>query len=99
MLLGRGLPLFVVAALICVVAIFFHPAAAGSFVSTHGPVTSLRSHKLALAVFALLIACGTVIQELLGLSVNAPQWLRSMNFDPAVSESSHDLSLHCSLLC
>ncbi|HKD92659.1 MAG TPA: hypothetical protein VKB56_12165 [Terriglobales bacterium] len=99
MLLGRGLPLLVVAALICVVAIFFHPAAVGSFVSTHGPVTSMRARKVALAVFALLIACATMIREFLTLPLSAPQWLGNEKFDPAVLTPNEDLSLHCLLRC
>jgi len=99
MLLRRGFPLLVTAALICVVAIFFHPAAAGSFVSTHGPVTSMRARKVALAIFALLIACATMIREFLALPLSAPNWLRSAKFDPSALTPNGDLSLYCSLRC
>jgi hypothetical protein len=99
MLLGRGLPLLVFAALICVIAIFFHPAVAGSFVSTHGPVTSLRARKLAAAVLALLIACGTLLTELLQLPI---LYAAQGAFRPLASAAAlegQSLALRCAFLC
>jgi hypothetical protein len=40
--------------LICILALFLFPAASGSFVSTHGPVSTFRAMRAANLAFAVL---------------------------------------------
>src|SRR5215469_12896238 len=83
MSLGRGLRLVVLTALICVMAIFLHPAASGPFASTHGPLTPLRAQRLALAIISLLMICGTILRELLRLPLRPHGWAEVEGSAPA----------------
>ena len=81
---------------IFVVALLLFPAAHGSFISTHGPVTALRALQSAAAIFLAI----TLAHVLLMIRLSA-----TLRFAPAPCEeatTAHagtDRERTCSLLC
>jgi hypothetical protein len=76
--------------LICVIALFFFPAPRGSFVSTHGPMTTLRLRYENAALRAgRLVGALSILNRRLTVALAAvASWLR-----PSASESPGALEL------
>ena len=48
-------------AIVCVLLLFFFPLAHGSFQSTHGPVTALRSKRSLLLLFLAIVQAALLV--------------------------------------
>jgi len=98
-LLSSAIRFAVLAALVCVMAIFFCPAAAGPYACTHGPVTAFRARRLALVVFTLLVVCATALAQAISAAINLFRIRNRRAARDVAPSCTQRLSLCCSLLC
>ena len=99
MLLSSAFRFAVIAALVCITAIFFCPAAAGPYATTHGPVTAFRARQLAFIIFSLLLGCATVVAQAIPIMFGLRSGHSNLNIADLVQTANERLSLCCSLLC
>ncbi|MGD0214900.1 MAG: hypothetical protein ABSB87_16865 [Terriglobales bacterium] len=69
---------FTIIAIFCTVAILVFPAASGSYVVVHGPVTALQSLRAKLKLWLGMAAAARQLRHLIPTKFAAPQTARHM---------------------
>lgn len=62
-------------AVMAIAALFFFPAAHGSYSSTHGPITALRSFRLRVFLLLVIAAAAAALSAILQTLVLLCRWL------------------------
>ncbi len=75
-------------AVMAVAALFFFPAAHGSYSSTHGPITAVRSLRLRAILFFVIAAAAAVLKAILHSLRSIARGCEEPLFAPDLSPAS-----------